>query len=601
MEHYKVYFEPDKKTVHIHSGATLLEAANRAGIILNAVCGGKGTCGKCKVKLADTGKNVLACKETVDRDMTVEIPKASRFFEQQILQHGIDRQIKLAPSIRKHYIELEDVNVESIRQALGDICTECVCQLESDAAEKASEIVSAGLGDGLTAVSHRLSGKTDPQTGKQLYRVMNFEPGDTRGKIFGVAVDIGTTTVVAKLVDMTSGQVINTQAISNPQSKFGADVIARISHGSTEQGLGELHDTIIKCLNDLIAKLCQAASVESCHIYEVAVAGNTTMNHAFLKYPLEQLGHIPFKAHSTDAHDLNADQLGIEINSAGNVHTIANIAGFLGADTTAVAVAVGMDLIDKMTLIVDIGTNGELILGTKDKMYGASCAAGPAFEGAMISQGSRAVKGAIQAVVLNESDIEIDVIGGVKAESICGSGLIDVMAVLVELNLIDTTGRFAEPDTLKGKIPDAVIARIVEKNSEPAFLLAGDAANPENAVFFTQKDVRETQLAKAAMRVGIVLLQKKMGIKDEQIEQILLAGAFGNYVRRESAKRIGLLPDLPLEKVQFVGNAAGTGAQMVLLSSECRDLASSLSRRIEFVELANEPDFSMAYAECMMF
>jgi len=303
-----------------------------------------------------------------------------------------------------------------------------------------------------------------------------------------------------------------------------------------------------------------------------------------------QLGQAPYKAFSLDAKDLSPQKIALQINPAGNIHTAGNIAGFVGSDTVAVALAVDINSADEMTLAVDIGTNGEIVLGTADKLYAASCAAGPAFEGARISCGSRAMEGAIQAVVINEADLDLDVIGNCPPYSICGSGLIDAVAVLLDLGVIDRTGRFANP----GKLPPAIRSRIVKYNNQPAFVLA-------ERLLLTQQDIRQVQLAKAAIRAGIKLLQKKIGLEDDDIKQVLLAGAFGNYIRRESALRIGLLPNLPLERIHFIGNAAASGAQMLLLSRDCRTQAKKLARKIEYIEIANELDFQTVFAESMIF
>jgi len=318
------------------------------------------------------------------------------------------------------------------------------------------------------------------------------------------------------------------------------------------------------------------------------------MNHIFLKQPITSLGQAPYKPFSIDAKDISPNELGLQINPAGNIHTTSNIAGFVGSDTTAVALAVDIDTADEVTLAVDIGTNGELVLGVKGKLYAASCAAGPAFEGARISCGSRAVEGAIEAVIVNDNDIDLDVIGGGAPRSICGSGLIDAMAVLLDLGIVDPTGTFAESEKLPQDLPPAIRSRVVKHNDQPAFVLAGQ-------LLLTQEDVRQVQLAKAAMRTGIKLLQNKTGIGDSELEQVFLAGAFGNYIRRESALRIGLLPAIAPERIHFVGNAACSGAQIILLSSEARTKAGELARKIEYVELANEKEFAAVFAESMRF
>lgn len=420
-------------------------------------------------------------------------------------------------------------------------------------------------------------------------------------QMFGVAVDLGTTTVVAKLVDMKSGDCKATAGMVNPQSQYGDDVISRICYGETEEKVGHLQKLAIGCINGLIAELCEKAGIEAKSIEKLCVVGNTTMNHIFLGFPIRQLGQAPYEAYSVDAHDRVAGEMGIEINPKGNVHTVENIAGFVGSDTAAVALAVDIGSAKEETLVIDIGTNGELVLAAGGKLYAASCAAGPALEGARISCGSRATDGAIEAVVINKNDIDVDVIGNIAAHSICGSGLIDAAAVLLDLGVIDATGRFVEREKLEGKLPARILGRIIVKDKQPAFCLWDNEDGKSRKVILTQKDIRELQLAKAAIRAGIKLLQKKVGLADEDIKHIFLAGAFGNYIRKESALRIGLLPEVPAERIRFVGNAACSGAQMVLLSSKAREKAKELTRRIEYVEIAREAGFAAVYADSMLF
>ena len=527
MKHFTIIFKPDGRQISIHSGATIVEAAGQAGIILNTVCGGKGTCKKCMVYLEPDSREVLACQYRIGSDLTVTIPPGSRYFEQRILTEGIDAGSRIKRDVYEKYVR-----------------------------------------------------------------------ADSASQIFGLAVDLGTTTVVARLIDMADGQCRATEAALNPQTRFGDDVISRIAYAQSDGEFDELHDTIIDCINDLAAKLCKKAAVEPNGICEMCVAGNTTMNHIFLRLPITQLGQAPYKAYSLDARDIPPGEMGLKINPAGNIHTVENIAGFVGSDTTAVALATDIESAEEMTLIVDIGTNGEIVFGTKDKLYAASCAAGPALEGARITCGSRACDGAIEAVVINEDDIDLDVIGNVPARSICGSGLIDAVAVMLDLGVIDRTGRFAEPKSLGDKLSPAILARFFEQDGQPAFRLGPDTGQQ---VFLSQKDIRQMQLAKGAIRAGVKLLQQKIGIEDSDIKQILLAGAFGNYIRRQSALRIGLLPAVEAERIRFVGNAAAAGAQMILLSRRCRDQARELARKIEYVEIAHEPDFQMVFADSMLF
>jgi uncharacterized 2Fe-2S/4Fe-4S cluster protein (DUF4445 family) len=406
--------------------------------------------------------------------------------------------------------------------------------------------------------------------------------------IFGLAIDIGTTTVVVKLVDMKTGDVLATAAGLNPQTKFGDDVISRIAYASDGQNLGELNKLIVDCINGLIAESCAGAKTGPADIYETCVVGNTTMNHIFLRLPISHLGQAPYKAYSLDARDLSPAEIGLNINPQGNVHCVANIAGFVGADTTAVALSAELDKQEQMTLAIDIGTNGEVVLGTRDGLYAASCAAGPAFEGAKIACGSRAVDGAIEAVTLVNGEIDLEVIGAIESRSICGSGLIDAVAALLDLGVIDSSGRFTNHKAIENV------------NGVPAFILSRDKNGRPN-VFLTQKDIREVQLAKAAIRAGIKLLEERLSISDADIKQVFLAGAFGNYIRPQSAVRIGMLPEVSIETIRSIGNAASSGAQLILISNNYRNLARKTAKEIQYVEIANDPQFETAFADSIPF
>ncbi|MBN1975505.1 MAG: DUF4445 domain-containing protein [Sedimentisphaerales bacterium] len=438
-------------------------------------------------------------------------------------------------------------------------------------------------------LEHGIAGKKEHSDICEKYR-------KTTGKrdIYGAAVDIGTTTVVVKLIDMAEGEIIATEAALNPQSQYGDDVISRITFAESDKKLQILQKTIIDCINNLIGKLCGKSSVNSDSIYELCAVGNTAMSHIFLGFPIAQLGLSPYHAYSLESCDLPADKMGLTINPAGNVHTAENIAGFVGSDTIAVALAADINSADQITLIIDIGTNGEIVLGTKDRLYAASCAAGPAFEGARIKCGSRATVGAIEAVIINKDDIDINVIGNSQARSICGSGLIDTAAVMLELGILEKSGRFADLETLRKKLPAEINKRLRQHNGELAFFLT-------EKVYISQSDIRQIQLAKAAVQAGIRLLLKQFNIQPCDIQHVLLAGAFGNYIRSHSALKIGLLPAIESGKIQFIGNAAASGSQMMLLSTENRRKASLLAQKIQYIELANSPDFQDVFADCIAF
>jgi uncharacterized 2Fe-2S/4Fe-4S cluster protein (DUF4445 family) len=595
---FKVCFLPDNTTVELPHGSTILDAAVGAGIKLYTACGGRGTCGKCAVMLLPAKRRVLACQYHVTGDITVEVSPSARQAKHKILQNGIEQDVVICPVVGKVFFMPPEGTPAAVIKTLKLTGDQREYRFTDGALASLKQLSQSELGRGVTAVC-RLEASTGMQ---ERYAIVALEPGDTTGALYGMAVDIGTTTVVATLINLNTGDVVATAASLNPQNVFGDDVISRISHGQKEAGLKELHDVIISGLNELVARLCTDSGISQQQIYEVVVVGNTTMNHIFLGFPIRQLGQMPYNAWSVDAHDVEPPATGLMVNHAGNIHTVENIAGFVGADTVGAAVAVRMDKVEKMTLVIDIGTNGELILGTKDRMFAASCAAGPAFEGARIGHGSRAMQGAIERVAFNanSSDLEVVAIGGQAPTSICGSGLIDTVGVLLELGVVDTTGRFVSPDDLKNSVSTKILARLIENNGQPAFVIAF-GPDGRAKVILTQKDLREVQLAKAAIRAGIKLLQARAGVDDSQIEQYLVAGAFGNYVDPVHAMRMGLLPTVQLDRVKFVGNAAASGAKLILLNRHLRVLAGDLARRIQYVEIGHEAAFSTVFADCLFF
>jgi len=503
-----------------------LEAAKSAGVLLPAVCGGRGTCEKCQVLIGSDRRPVLACQFTVAEDMEVFVPAGSA--QQEPLTLG-----------------LEDGGSVEVRPS--------------------------------------------------------FPLDDLSGPALGVACDIGTTTVAAHLLDLRTGMRLAASAAANPQACHGADVISRIEYGSTDPGLRELQMLAVSCVKGLIADLCERAGTDRGAIREVCVVGNTTMNHLFLGLPVRQLGQAPYAAFSLDAHDVPAAGLGIAVHPCARIHAVENIAGFVGGDTTAVAVAVHIGRAAKATLVLDIGTNGELLLAAGGRVYAASCAAGPAFEGARIAQGSRAVAGAIDHVEAARADIRISVLGGGEPRTICGSGLIDAVSAMLSLGVLDTTGRLVSRTRMPAGLAGPVAERILDLSGQPAFCLAWDRNGRQPLVALTQADLRETQLAKAAIRAGVELLLARIGLRAADLGHVLLAGAFGATVRAAGAVRIGLLPDVPLDRVRSIGNAACAGAERILLNTDCRAEAGELARSIEYVEIARDPAFGEAFASAMAF
>ncbi len=591
MKHFTVLFQPEGKTVRVRSGAMILEAAQQAGIILNTVCGGQGTCEKCMVHLDEDEEKVLACQYPVFRDLRVYVPDPSRFSRQRIVSEGSGRDVEAIPRISKRFIHPPVTSSADVIDAFSG---------RADMAESTWALFhGVEKESGITALCRRISCGVDDEPNR--WEVIDLESGDTSERLYGMAVDVGTTTVVAKLVNLWTGHVEATAASTNPQIRFGDDVISRIHYADRPDGNIQLQKSIANCIDDLCGQVCDSAGIQRTDLVEILAVGNTTMSHLLMGLPVHQLGQAPYRAYSCAAQERPADELGITIHRTGRIHTLENLAGFVGSDTLAVALAVGMDQQLKKTLAVDIGTNGEVLIGTREKLFACSCAAGPALEGARISQGSRAMDGAIEAVFIGEGDIDIDVIGGGAARSICGSGLIDAVAVLLDRRFLDITGRFVDKTDGLNALPEPIARRWIHRNGQTGFVLAwqGDGTTP--AVVLTQKDVREMQLAKAAIRAGIRLLQIQAGMEDDQIDQVLLAGAFGNYIRRESALRIGLLPNVRPEKIHFVGNAASAGAHMALINMRQQDVASKLARQIEYVEMANQPLFQTLFADALLF
>ena len=601
MKHYNIHFHPGNLVTSIHAGATLLEAAGQAGLILSTPCGGIGRCEKCTVQLLPSGKEVMACQYIIEHDLTVSIPDSSRFFKQQILEHGIQRKVDGVSSIRKIFLENPPSQINALCEALSEkISTQVIVRNTSDIA-LSSQLPSCQKSGGTAILSPDNCREQD--TSPSCWLLTGFEPGNTTGNLYGVAVDIGTTSVVVRLADLNSGENIATASSGNLQSQYGADVISRISYCENETGPEQLHKAIVGCLNELLQSVTQQIGIKYNDIYEMTAVGNTTMNHLLLRHPVQQLGQAPYLAHSLEASDHRPQELDLNINPTGNIHILANIAGFVGSDTVAATLACGLDISKMNTLLVDIGTNSEIVFGSHSHLLAASCAAGPALEGAGIAFGSRAQSGAIERVVYDGVDIDVDVIGPAQPATVCGSGLIDAVAVMLDLGIIDSTGRFCDRCELDPMLSDSVRRRLITHNNEPAFVLTGHYTKKqwETAVFLTQKDIRQMQLAKAAIRAGIELLLQKAGANTTDIQQLLLAGAFGNYIQKKSAVRIGLLPKVPLEKIHFVGNAAGSGAQMALISQNARKIAKKLAEKIDYLEIAHQADFQMVFSEFLIF
>lgn len=607
MAKYNVTFQPDGKTVTVEQDSTITKAATSAGIIINSPCGGEGRCGKCKVivsaqnieppteaeekLLSDEELSAgyrLACQTNVMDGMTITVPEDSRVAESKILSEGVGQEVRLQPNISKIYLELSEQTLDNQIADLTNLerslkIPELTAEL--DALRKLPNV----LRESKFKVTPVLNGN----------RLIDIEGGDTTDKKYGLAVDIGTTTVVCTLVDLNTGSDMAVASALNTQAVHGADVISRINYSvENEQGLDELGDRIIEVICRLADQACAEAGVDPDNVYEVTVVGNTTMSHLFLKLPVRNLALLPYVAAVSDPVELRASQLGLKVNPNANIHILPNIAGFVGADTVGVILASALHTSDSIKLAIDIGTNGEVVLGSRERILTCSCAAGPAFEGAMIMHGMRAAPGAIERVKLDGRPI-CETIGGEDATGICGSGLIDAVAEMLNMGIVDYTGRMVPADD-PGSHASPELREFLNVSDEygPHLVLSRSG---EREVVITQKDVRQVQLAKGAIMAGVKILINTLGIQSDDISEVLLAGAFGNYIRKENAIRLGLIPDFPLEKVKFVGNAAAMGAKMALVSRKAREEAEKISANTEYVELAMDANFQNEFIDAMTF
>jgi len=613
----KITFQPEGRVVYVLPGTAMVEAAGEAGVVINSPCGGKGTCGKCRVEIArgapeptpadrkhlsldDLERGVrLACQTRIEHEMVVTVPADSRFFEQRILRAAEGPRVEIEPAVRSVRLRLSPPSLEDNR-ADSDRLLEAL-EAHRKPPENACRLaVPLRVARKLPAAIRR-----DHDAVVVIYsedEVLDLLPGEEMGETYGVAFDIGTTTIVGMLVSLEQPRPARTAARTNPQVRFGDDVVSRIEHAqSSPDGLRELQACVVDCLNEIVGELCAQGGIRRRNILEAVVAGNTTMAHLLLGIDPSSLARAPYVPPLRSEMRFDAAEIGLRLNPAAKLFTVPNIAGFVGGDTVAVALATGLRDADGVRLAIDIGTNGELVLAKDGRLLACSTAAGPAFEGARITFGMRAANGAIEKVVIDD-DVRIGVIGDVPARGLCGSSIVDAVAELLRVGVVNATGRMLPPEQLPASVPPLVARRVVHGEAGVRFVLAHEEETQiDGPVYLTQRDVREVQLAKGAVAAGYRLLLEEAGIAPEDLSEVLLAGAFGNYIRRSRAKRIGLLPDIPTDRITFVGNAAGAGARMVLLSQRCREQAERISRETEYIELCGRPDFQAAFADAMLF
>jgi len=595
----EVTYQPFDRTTRVPPGTTVFSAAHWVGLPIDSTCGGRGTCGKCKVRVLDADMEVttadhrqlrkdeiddgwrLSCQARIYEDLTCEVPQLLRVPKAATM--GLSRLVIIDPNVRKVFLEL----------------------VEPDLHDQRSDV--ARLRDALTAEGHDMIAdvpvlRTLPKTirgaefkvtavlaGEHLVAV---EPGDTTEECFGVAFDVGTTTLVGTLMNLRTGMAAAVSSTLNGQAPFGADVISRISHAMNgSESLEELKTAVVSTMNGILDELYREAGVSPDRTYEAVVVGNVTMLHLRLGIDPTPISMMPFTPTFMDALSVPAREVGLRIHPEGYIQTLPALGAYVGADIVSGVLATGIAREDKIRVFVDVGTNGEIVIGSSQRTLATAAPAGPAFEGSQIKCGMRATDGAIEGVTLGDT-VELQVIGGdVPAQGLCGSGLVDAVAQLLNVGLLDHSGRMLSAAEA-GDHPLA--ARLIEVEGVKAFLLA-------EGVYLSQRDVRELQFAKGSIATGIKVLMDILGVSAADLDEIFLGGSFGSYLNPESAKIIGLVPPVDVDKIIAVGNSAGEGAKIALLSYRERQVAFELPSRIEYIELSGRTDFNDSFVSVLGF
>ena len=628
MEH-TIIFQPSGRRGRVPEGTTILDAARRLGVGIEAVCGEQLVCGKCRIKVMegsfpkegitssmkhlsdldekelkvlkrkDSDEHIrLACSTRVHGDVLVFVPEASRTGKQVVSKAAGVIKVKLKPAVKKYYVELPPPTLDD---PLGDLE-----RLEKALARRyrlktplidyrAIQSLPDAVRKGDWKVTVTVWNKSE---------IIRIEPGKVTTNI-GLAIDIGTTTIAGYLTDLNTGQVLVTESMMNPQVRFGEDVMSRITYCmmNEQTGLKELQATIIEGLNTIAKQAAHKAGVSSVDISEMTLVGNTAMHHILLGINPEYMGVAPFTPGLHRSVDLKAERFGIEILPSGNIHIMPIEAGFVGADNVGCLIADTPYKKDVMTLLIDIGTNGELVFGNRKKLISCSCATGPALEGAQIEFGMRAAPGAIERVKIDPQTYEptYKVIGNnewsdgsrnMQARGICGSAIIDVIAEMFRAGIIMKNGR------LNTEIRSSRIRQGAKNVAEYVLAWKHETAIDQDIVV-NQKDVRAIQLAKGALYSGCLIMMRKLGV--DSFDRLAVAGAFGSHIDKVEAMAIGMYPDCDLKKVEYIGNAAGDGARIALLNTDKRREANEIARKVEYVELALEEDFNDRFGEAMQF
>ena len=563
-----VNFVREGKRIEVEDGESVLEAEIRAGLRPDAPCGGLGKCGKCLVKI--DGEVVKACQvraggEPEHKEYIVETLERSG--DEKILTDGFNREVVFAPGVRMEKVVLEKAKPGEKRsdwQRLLDVLAETDSGVEPERME--ADLKLSGELYGM---------RRDSDDWYVIYsgrRIMELRK--EAGRRCLVAFDIGTTTIAGYLLDGEDGRTLAVESRMNPQAQYGADVIMRANY-ALEHGTDVLSQCIREAVNEMLGVLAGAAGISRDDIFQVCIVGNTCMHHLFLGISPASLVHAPYTPAVSERLVLNAGDYGLDVQRKAELIMLPDIAGYVGADTCGCLLTLRQDLKDEISLMIDIGTNGEMVLGNKERLVTCSTAAGPAFEGAKIECGMRGAAGAVDHVKFEDGKWSYTTVGDKPAVGLCGSGLIDLVAGLLDAGMLDENGVLSSGQEKPGVF----------------VLVPKEQAGTEKGVYITQKDIGEVQLAKAAIAAGIQMLEKQLGIMEDQIDSVYIAGAFGNYMDPVSAGRIGLFPETLVRKVKPVGNAAGEGAKIALVNEREMLEMDELVRKIDFVELAASADF----------
>jgi uncharacterized 2Fe-2S/4Fe-4S cluster protein (DUF4445 family) len=611
LDTVNVVVQPFGRIMETTKGQTLYDVFLEAGIDVTSICGGSGKCGKCRVIVSDPGFKItggptdvemkslsveelsrgtrLACQVEVQGDVEVYVPRESLNTRVRLQTEGIETDVAPLPLVKKYHVELPEPTLQDVEPDL-----ERLLKAMSES-ETHSYSVSPGL---LRNLSEELRGANWEVTATVWDRreIIHIEKGDTAQHCYGLAVDLGTTKLASYLVNLATGETVATSSMVNPQVPHGEDVMTRIQYAMKgEKERDEIQGKIVDGINQLIAECCTKGVVEPHHVYEATMVGNTAMHHLLLGINPTYLAHSPYVPAVRGSLNVKAKELNLGINPRANVHFLPLIAGFVGSDCVANILAAGLFDGEDHRLLLDIGTNTEVVIGNKDRLLTCSCASGPAFEGAHIKHGMKASSGAIEGVKIDPDNLDVflKTIDDVEPKGLCGSGIVDAVAEMLKAGIINKEG------TIRFEFDSPKVRKNDSGEREFVVVRAGEGS-PRDIVV-TQRDIREIQLAKGAIRTGINILLKEVGVGPEQIKRTYLAGAFGTYINSTSAKAIGMIPDFPPTIITSIGNAAGTGARMALTSGRAREMCEKISRNVEYVELGAHPDFQSVFIESLNF